>query len=43
MKIPDFTMEALEQIGKTFFTDTAKRLVFAVVWTTIGVVIGINI
>tara|TARA_X000001382_G_C3113115_1_gene160604 strand:- start:104 stop:235 length:132 start_codon:yes stop_codon:yes gene_type:complete len=41
MKIPDFTLQALEEIGKKFLSDVARSAYFAFVWLTIGIFIGI--
>ncbi len=41
MKIPDFTLQSLEEIGKTFLSEVARRAYFAFVWLAIGIFIGI--
>ena len=43
MRIPDYTLQALEHLSKTFQSDIARSVYIAFVWIGLGIVIGLNI
>ena len=43
MRIPDYTLSALEHIGKTITVDVIRHIAITLVWIGLGIIIGINI
>ena len=43
MKIPDYTLAALEHIGKKFPSEILRSTAITLVWIGLGILIGINI
>ena len=43
MKIPDYTLSALEYIGKNVTTEIIRSIAITLVWIGLGIIIGINI
>ena len=43
MKVPDYTLSALESIREKILNTLASRFYCIIIWTSVGIVIGYNL